>query len=69
MPGTSLIDSYLVALSADLPEAIVDELADGLDETYRYHLGQGLDPDAAARAASCSLSRWSRSSACWPPPP
>jgi hypothetical protein len=51
MPGPRLIDVYLAALSADLPGGIVEELADGLDETYRHHLGQGLDPDAAARAA------------------
>jgi hypothetical protein len=51
MAGPRLIDDYLAALSADLPGRIVGELADGLDETYRGYLGQGLDPDAAARAA------------------
>src|SRR5438067_12230486 len=51
MPGPRLIDGYLAELSADLPGRIVEELADGLDETYRRYLGQGLDPDAAARAA------------------
>jgi fatty acid desaturase len=51
MPGTSLIDGYLAALSADLPQPIVEELADGLEETCRRYIGQGLDPDAAARAA------------------
>lgn len=51
MPRPSLIDEYLAALSADLPGRIVEELADGLDETYRWHLTQGLDPEAAARAA------------------
>ena len=51
MPGPRLIDDYLAALSADLPGRIVEELADGLDETYSRHLGQGLHPDAAARAA------------------
>jgi hypothetical protein len=49
--GTSLINDYLAELSADLPEPIVEELGDGLDETYRRCVGQGLDPDAAARAA------------------
>ena len=51
MPGTRLISDYLAALSADLPAQIVEELADGLDETYHGYLGQGLAPDAAARAA------------------
>jgi hypothetical protein len=51
MPGPRLIDDYLATLSADLPGRIVEELADGLDETYRRYVSQGLDPDAAARAA------------------
>jgi hypothetical protein len=51
MPGPSLISDYLAALSADLPPRIVEELADGLEETYRHHLTQGLAEDAAARAA------------------
>jgi hypothetical protein len=51
MPGPRLIDGYLAALSADLPGWIVEELADGLDESYRRYLGQGLVPDAAERAA------------------
>lgn len=51
MPGPRLIDDYLAILSADLPGQIVEELADGLDETYRGHLGLGLHPDAAARVA------------------
>jgi hypothetical protein len=51
MPGPRLIDGYLAELSAELPGRIVAELADGLDETYRRYLHQGLDPEAAARAA------------------
>ena len=51
MPGPRLIAAYLAELSAELPGRIVDELADGLDETYRRYLRQGLDPEAAARAA------------------
>jgi hypothetical protein len=51
MPGPRLIDGYLAELSADLPGWIVEELADGLDESYRRYLGQGLGPDAAGRAA------------------
>lgn len=51
MSGPSLIEDYLTELSADLPWRIVEELADGLEETYRRHLGLGLAQDAAARAA------------------
>jgi hypothetical protein len=51
MSGPGLIDDYLAGLSAQLPGRIVEELADGLDETYHRYLGQGLDTDAAARAA------------------
>jgi hypothetical protein len=51
VPGSSLISDYLTALSADLPPRIVEELADGLEETYRRRLGQGLAEDAAAQAA------------------
>jgi len=51
MSGPGLIDGYLAELSADLPARIVEELADGLDETYRRYLGRGLAQDAAARAA------------------
>ena len=48
---TRLIDDYLAILSADLPGRIVDELADGLGETYHRYLGQSHDPEAAARSA------------------
>jgi hypothetical protein len=51
MPGPGLIDGYLAELSAELPASIVAELADGLEQTYERYLGQGLNPDAAARAA------------------
>ena len=51
MARPRLIDGYLAELSADLPSPIVEELADGLDETYRGLVGQGLAPDAAALAA------------------
>jgi hypothetical protein len=51
VPGPSLIENYRAAVSAQLPAAIVDELADGIAETYRSYLDQGLGPDAAARAA------------------
>jgi hypothetical protein len=51
MSGPGLIDGYLAELSADLPARIVEELADGLDETCRRYLGRGLAQEAAARAA------------------
>jgi hypothetical protein len=46
-----LISGYLAALAAELPAQVVEELADGLDETFRHHLGRGLGADNAARAA------------------
>ncbi len=51
MPAPGLIPGYLTALSAQLPAPIVEELADGLDQTFQHYLNQGLDPDAAAGAA------------------
>lgn len=51
MPQASLITDYLSVLSAQLPAPLVEELADGLDETHQHYLTQGLTPDAAARAA------------------
>jgi hypothetical protein len=46
-----LIDAYLAELARRLPADTVDELADGLIETWHHHLGAGLAADAAARAA------------------
>jgi hypothetical protein len=51
MAEPGLIRDYLAVLSAELPAPVVAELADGLDQTHRHYLGQGLDPQAAARAA------------------
>ena len=51
MPGPGLIAGYLDALSVRLPGPVVEELADGLEETYRRHLGLGLAPEEAASAA------------------
>jgi hypothetical protein len=51
VPEPSVIGNYLRALSAQLPAPIVEELADGLDQTRQHYLDQGLDPDAAADAA------------------
>jgi hypothetical protein len=51
MPQASLITDYLSVLSAQLPAPLVEELADGLDETHQHYLTEGLTPDAAASAA------------------
>jgi hypothetical protein len=51
MSEPGLITGYLAALSAQLPAQVVEEMADGLNQTYRHHLGRGLDADAAAAAA------------------
>jgi hypothetical protein len=51
MPEPRLISSYLDTLAAQLPASMVEELADGLAETHRSYLRQGLAPDLAARAA------------------
>lgn len=51
MAEPGLITRYLAELAGQLSPGIVDELADGLDQTYRQYLGQGLGPDAAAEAA------------------
>jgi hypothetical protein len=46
-----LIRRYLQCLAAQLPGPIVEELADGLTETYRSYRSRGLSADAAADAA------------------
>jgi hypothetical protein len=51
MPGPGLISDYLRELSAQLPGQVVEELADGLNDTCEHYLNDGLDPDAAASAA------------------
>ena len=51
MPGPGLITGYLDTLSGQLPGPVVEELADGLGETYRRHLGLGLAHDEAAAVA------------------
>jgi hypothetical protein len=53
----SLITGYLTELSAQLPAPVVEELADGLDQTLRHYLGQGLDITAAAEAAILEFGR------------
>lgn len=51
MAGHALIDAHLAQLARDLPAEAVEELADGLTETYEHHLASGLPPAAAATAA------------------
>lgn len=55
MAGHDLIDAYLAALACRLPADVVDELADGLTETYLRHQCAGLGPEAAARAATAEF--------------
>ena len=51
MASHQLIEAYLATLARQLPAGAVDELADGLTETYQHHLTAGLEADSAARAA------------------
>jgi hypothetical protein len=51
MAGHPLIDTYRAALARRLPGDVVDELTDGLIETYLRMGSAGLAPDAAAVAA------------------
>jgi hypothetical protein len=51
MSGSGLIADYLDVLSGQLPGPVVEEVADGLEETYRRYLRLGLAPAAAAEAA------------------
>jgi hypothetical protein len=51
MAGHHLTDAYLATLRRSLPADTVDELADGLTETYQRHVESGLAPDEAATTA------------------
>jgi hypothetical protein len=46
-----LIEACVAELGRRLPPDVVDELADGLTETYERHLSCGADASAAAQAA------------------
>jgi hypothetical protein len=50
-PEPWLIRSYLAVLAARLPSSIVEELADGLTETYRFYVSSGQDLEKAAASA------------------
>jgi len=84
MAGPGMITDYLAALSAQLAAPVVEELADGLDQTAQRYLDQGLAPEAAAAAAIAEfgtpeviLASFTRLSpalgrpraGCWPPDP
>jgi len=51
MASHQLIDAYLAGLTRRLPAGTVDELADGLLETWHHHLDNGLPAERAAQAA------------------
>jgi hypothetical protein len=51
MPGPGLTARYLDELACHLPGLVVEELADGLEETYQRHLSLGLAPGEAEAAA------------------
>lgn len=51
MAEPGLIADYRSALARRLPAPLVDELADGLADTYQYYVDTGLSPDRAARTA------------------
>jgi hypothetical protein len=51
MPGDDLITAYLRDVARGLPAGTVEELADGLYETYEHYLAAGVDHHAAAQAA------------------
>jgi hypothetical protein len=51
MASHHLIDAHLDGLAGRLPADAVDELADGLLETWHYHVNQGLTSTEAAHAA------------------
>jgi hypothetical protein len=55
MASHPLIDGYLATLANHLPAETVDELADGLAETYARHRQHGLPPDTAADAATAEF--------------
>ena len=44
MASHQLIDDYLARLAQRLPADAVDELADGITETWQHHLAAGRSP-------------------------
>jgi hypothetical protein len=50
MASHQLIDDYLTGLARRLPADTIDELADGITETWHQHIAAGRPPIHAARA-------------------
>jgi hypothetical protein len=57
MADRDLIHSYLDALAQRLPSEALEELADGLEETFQRYLGRGLSPAEAADSAIAEFGR------------
>ncbi|WP_433007964.1 hypothetical protein [Kribbella sp. CA-294648] len=57
MAGRDLIDGYLAELARRLPVEAVEELADGLEETFQRQLRRGQSPTDAARSAIIEFGR------------
>jgi hypothetical protein len=55
MASHDLIEAYLTDLRRELPTDTVEELADGLIETYQRQLAAGADPEAAAVRATAEF--------------
>ncbi|TCN35598.1 hypothetical protein EV644_115162 [Kribbella orskensis] len=57
MADRDLIHSYLSELARRLPAEAVEELADGLEETFQHQLRRGNSPTEAARVAIAEFGR------------
>lgn len=57
MADRDLIDGYLDDLAQRLPPEVVEELADGLEQTVRHHVTRGLSLEAAVAAAIADFGR------------
>src|SRR6266508_2975648 len=57
MADHALITSHLAVLADRLPAEAVNELADGLEETFQHHLRRGLSRADAAAAAVAEFGR------------
>ena len=55
MASHDLIDGYLADLARRLPRDVVDELTDGVVETFHHHRALGLDLTAAAVATTAEF--------------
>jgi hypothetical protein len=57
MASHTLIDAYLARLARRLPADAIDELGDGLIQTYEQYLARDLEPAVASRAAIDEFGR------------